>query len=86
MAAPRCDQRGARRLRALRKVRSMSRTRKIFSFIIALLLIGVGSAVLGNWLFLSGRLPKYAGYGSGMLIVVGVIILWEDISEWWAGR
>ena len=64
----------------------MSRTRKLLSLIIGLLLIGCGSAILGNWLFLGGGLPRLWGFGAAVMITVGVIILWEDISEWWAAR
>ena len=61
----------------------MSRTRKVLSLIIALLLIGCGSAIFGNWLFLGGGLPKMWGFGAAVMIAVGAVILWEDISAWW---
>lgn len=64
----------------------MSRTRKVFSLIIALLLIGCGAAILGNWLFLGGGLPKLWGFGAAVMITAGVAILWDDISTWRAKR
>lgn len=62
----------------------MSRIRRgtTIALVIALLLVGAGLFIFGNWLF--GVLPKESVVAAALLIAGGLAILF--VREWWMKR